>query len=59
MTTTGVAKYQHILHMVKPRIVIVEEAAEVLESHIVSALNAGTQHLIMIGDHKQLKAKTK
>ena len=57
MTTTGAAKYQHVLHMVKPRIVIVEEAAEVLESHIVSALNAGTQHLILIGDHKQLKPK--
>ena len=57
ITTTGAAKYQHVLHMVKPRIVIVEEAAEVLESHIVSALNAGTQHLILIGDHKQLKPK--
>lgn len=57
MTTTGAAKYQHVLHMVKPKIVIVEEAAEVLESHIVSALNAGTQHLILIGDHKQLKPK--
>ena len=57
MTTTGAAKYQHILHMIKPKIVIVEEAAEVLESHIVSALNAGTQHLILIGDHKQLRPK--
>ena len=57
ITTTGAAKYQHILHLVKPRIVIVEEAAEVLESHIVSALNAGTQHLILIGDHKQLRPK--
>ena len=57
MTTTGAAKYQHILHLVKPKIVIVEEAAEVLESHIVSALNAGTQHLILIGDHKQLRPK--
>ena len=55
MTTTGAAKYQHILHLIKPKIVIVEEAAEVLESHIVSALNAGTQHLILIGDHKQLR----
>ena len=55
MTTTGAAKYQHVLHLVKPRIVIVEEAAEVLESHIVSALSAGTQHLILIGDHKQLR----
>ena len=57
MTTTGAAKYQHILHMLKPRIVIVEEAAEVLESHVVSALNAGTQQLILIGDHKQLRPK--
>ena len=57
MTTTGAAKYQHILHLVKPRIVIVEEAAEVLESHIVSSLNAGTQHLILIGDHRQLRPK--
>ena len=57
MTTTGAAKYQHILHLVKPKIVIVEEAAEVLESHIVSALNAGTEHLILIGDHKQLRPK--
>ena len=57
MTTTGAAKYQHILHMIKPKIVIVEEAAEVMESHIVSSLNAGTQHLILIGDHKQLRPK--
>ena len=55
MTTTGVAKYQHVLQIVKPKIVIVEEAAEVLESHIISALNTGTQHLILIGDHKQLR----
>lgn len=57
MTTTGAAKYQHILHQIKPKIVIVEEAAEVLEAHIVSALSAGTQHLILIGDHKQLRPK--
>ena len=57
MTTTGAAKYQHILHNIKPKIVIVEEAAEVLEAHIVSALSAGTQHLILIGDHKQLRPK--
>ena len=57
MTTTGAAKYQHILRHIKPKIVIVEEAAEVLEAHIVSALTAGTQHLILIGDHKQLRPK--
>ena len=57
MTTTGTAKYQRILHMIKPKIVIVEEAAAIMESHIVSLLNAGTQHLILIGDHKQLRPK--
>ena len=55
MTTTGAAKYQHIIQQIKPKIVIVEEAAEVLESYIVSSLNAATQQLILIGDHKQLR----
>lgn len=57
LTTTGAAKHQHVIHMVKPKVVIIEEAAEVLESHIVAALSAGTQHLILIGDHKQLRPK--
>ena len=32
---------------------IVEEAAEVLESHIVCSLTGGCQHLIMIGKCSQ------
>ena len=55
MTTTGAAKYQHIIQKVKPKIVIVEEAAEVLECYIVPCLTAATQQLILIGDHKQLR----
>ena len=55
MTTTGAAKYQHILQRLKPKIIVVEEAAEVLESHVVSCLTAATQQLILIGDHKQLR----
>ena len=55
MTTTGAAKYQHIIQRVKPKIIVVEEAAEVLESHIVSCLTVATQQLILIGDHKQLR----
>lgn len=38
--------------------VIVEEAAEVLEAHIVTSLTKYTDHLILIGDHKQLKPST-
>lgn len=38
--------------------VIVEEAAEILEAHIVTALTRDCQQLILIGDHKQLKPST-
>ncbi|XP_063233035.1 NFX1-type zinc finger-containing protein 1-like [Bacillus rossius redtenbacheri] len=55
MTTTGAARLQPLLQALKPRIVIVEEAAEVLESHIVVSLTSECQHLILIGDHKQLR----
>lgn len=55
MTTTGAAKYRNILQSIRPKIIIVEEAAEVLESHIVTTINSNCQHLILIGDHKQLR----
>ena len=57
MTTTGAAKYHSILHKIKPKIMIIEEAAEVLESHIVTTLTTSTQQVILIGDHKQLRPK--
>lgn len=55
MTTTGAAKYRQLLQRVHPRIVIVEEAAEVMESHVVTTLSRRCDHLIMIGDHQQLR----
>ncbi|NXU40378.1 ZNFX1 protein, partial [Drymodes brunneopygia] len=55
MTTTGAAKYRQILQYIKPRIVIVEEAAEVLEAHTITTLSEDCQHLILIGDHQQLQ----
>ncbi|XP_067120945.1 NFX1-type zinc finger-containing protein 1-like isoform X2 [Centruroides vittatus] len=55
MTTTGAAKYREYLQELQPRIVIVEEAAEVLEAHIVTSLSINTEHLILIGDHQQLR----
>lgn len=42
MTTTGAAKYKHLLTQVKSEIMIVEEAAEVLEAHITTALTPST-----------------
>jgi hypothetical protein len=40
-----------------PRVVMVEEAAEVLEAHVLTSLRDNAQHLIMIGDYKQLRPK--
>ncbi|XP_076068567.1 NFX1-type zinc finger-containing protein 1-like [Oratosquilla oratoria] len=58
MTLTGAAKYRHILQALAPRIVIVEEAAEILEAHVMAAISPSCQHLIMIGDHQQLRPST-
>ncbi len=57
MTTTGCSKYSTILEQNEFEVVIIEEAAEVLEPHIISLLTKHTKHLIMIGDHKQLRPK--
>lgn len=58
MTTTGAARLQATLQTLKFRIVIVEEAAEVLESHIITSLTSHCAHLILIGDHQQLRPST-
>ncbi|XP_044066857.1 NFX1-type zinc finger-containing protein 1-like isoform X2 [Siniperca chuatsi] len=55
MTTTGAAKFRKVLQEVRPRLVIVEEAAEVLEAHTITTLSEACQHLILIGDHQQLR----
>ena len=39
------------------QILVVEEAAEVLEAHVLACLSETVQHLILIGDHKQLRPK--
>ncbi|CAJ1962034.1 unnamed protein product [Cylindrotheca closterium] len=65
-TTSGAAKYQDILKSIAPGVIMVEEAGEVLESHVLTALSSrgiagtlseDTKHLILIGDHKQLRPK--
>ena len=56
-TTTGAAMYARELQACSPGIVVVEEAGEVLEAHILSALGANAKQLVLIGDHKQLRPK--
>ena len=37
------------------KIVIVEEAAEIFEAHVITSLSPKCEHLILIGDHVQLR----
>lgn len=39
MTTTGRSKYNNLLKNIQFPIIVVEEAAEVLEAHIVASLS--------------------
>ncbi|KAI9907263.1 hypothetical protein PsorP6_016116 [Peronosclerospora sorghi] len=55
MTTTGVAKHQQKLATVAPPVVICEEAGEVLEAQLMACLSPACQHLVLIGDHQQLR----
>ncbi|KAI0459614.1 P-loop containing nucleoside triphosphate hydrolase protein [Xylaria acuta] len=58
-TTTAASMYASEIQSAGPGIVIVEEAGEILESHILAAMGPTTKHLIQIGDHKQLRPKAK
>lgn len=55
MTSTGAALNLQALASLKPGIVIVEEAAKLLEPQLLAVLHPSVQHLIMIGDHEQLR----
>ncbi|KAK0501724.1 P-loop containing nucleoside triphosphate hydrolase protein [Armillaria luteobubalina] len=56
-TTTAAAKYGIAIQSATPDVVLVEEAGEILESHVVTALGTAAKQLILIGDHKQLRPK--
>ena len=54
-TTTGLSKYRGLIASVKPKIVMVEEAAETLEAYVSTACMPTLEHLILVGDHEQLR----
>lgn len=56
-TTTAAAKYTQALQAAKAGIVLVEEAGEILVSHVLTAMTRDTKQLVLIGDHKQLRPK--
>ncbi|KAL8862093.1 MAG: hypothetical protein Q9178_001548 [Gyalolechia marmorata] len=56
-TATGIAKYRALLHSLQPKIVLIEEAAETLEAQITAACFDSLEHLILVGDHQQLRGR--
>ncbi|KAF2213954.1 hypothetical protein CERZMDRAFT_110938 [Cercospora zeae-maydis SCOH1-5] len=58
MTTTGLSKYRGLLSALQPRVVLIEEAAETLEAPVTVACMPSLQHLILVGDHQQLRPHT-
>jgi hypothetical protein len=55
VTTTGLARRISTLKHVRCKVIICEEAGEVMEPHMLSALLPSVEHFIQIGDHRQLR----
>ncbi|SMQ51354.1 unnamed protein product [Zymoseptoria tritici ST99CH_3D7] len=55
VTTSGLARNLDLLRDVNPKVLICEEAGEVLEAHLLTALLPSVEHCILIGDHQQLR----
>lgn len=55
VTTTGLARNLDLLRKLRCKVMLCEEAGEVLEAHILTALLPSVEQAILIGDHLQLR----
>ncbi|KAJ5232691.1 hypothetical protein N7468_005647 [Penicillium chermesinum] len=55
ITTSGLARNLDMLRRLKSKVLVCEEAGEVLEAHLLTSLLPSIQHVILIGDHQQLR----
>ncbi|KAF8934436.1 hypothetical protein BGZ58_005711 [Dissophora ornata] len=55
MTTTAASKYHDLLCLLKPKVMMCEEASETMEAHLLCALTPSIEHFLLIGDHEQLR----
>ncbi|RDK39409.1 ATP binding protein [Aspergillus phoenicis ATCC 13157] len=55
VTATGLSKYRGLISSLRPKVVLIEEAAEAIEAPIVAACFDSLQHMILVGDHQQLR----
>ncbi|EPS35125.1 hypothetical protein H072_11452 [Dactylellina haptotyla CBS 200.50] len=57
ITTVGLVNNADLVRTLPARVMVCEEAGEVLESHVLTALLPSLQQVILIGDHLQLRPK--
>jgi helicase required for RNAi-mediated heterochromatin assembly 1 len=57
-TTTGLSKYRALISALRPRTILVEEAAETMEAPVTAACVPSLEHLVLVGDHQQLRPHT-
>ncbi|KAF3200213.1 hypothetical protein TWF106_003447 [Orbilia oligospora] len=57
ITTVGLVNNSELVRTLPAKVMVCEEAGEVLESHVLTALLPSIQHVILIGDHLQLRPK--
>ncbi|KAK6530663.1 hypothetical protein TWF281_007502 [Arthrobotrys megalospora] len=55
VTTSGLASHADVLERVEAKVLFCEEAGEILEAHTITALIPSIEHMILIGDHEQLR----
>lgn len=58
MTMTGLTKNLDILHRLRVKAMLCNEAGEVLEAHTITAMLSQIEHSILIGGHQQLRPQT-
>ena len=59
VTTFGLARQLTLLRKLGSKVLISEEAGEILEAHMLTALIPSLEHVILIGDHQQLRPQVK
>ena len=55
LTTSGLARNITLLRKLRSKVLLCEEAGEVLEAHLLTAMLPSIEHAILIGDPEQLR----
>ncbi|KAH8382098.1 hypothetical protein KR009_001889 [Drosophila setifemur] len=58
MTTSCAARLNFLFRLLQSKCMVFEEAGEIKEAHILACLTPYTEHVILVGDHKQLQPFT-